>query len=74
MCVSVCVCECVYECGYPKRAEALDPLKLELQAVMSCLMSWVLGIEPFLRIVHILNLWASLQPSPFLVLGMELKA
>lgn len=46
MCMCVCVCVsfmCTTCIQVP--AEALDPLELELQAVVSPLM-WVLGIKP----------------------------
>ena len=44
VCVSICVCGymCVWVYGGQRRMA--DPLELELQAAVSCLM-WVLGIE-----------------------------
>ena len=57
MCVCVYVCLCVQEWTFTWKPErASDPLKLELQAVVSHL-TWVMGTE--LRVseitVHILN-------------------
>jgi len=45
VCVCVCVCVCVYPCVYmPRAGEAVDPLCLELQMVVSYPM-WVLRIK-----------------------------
>lgn len=44
--VLVCVCVWIWACEFrcPWRPEASDPLELELQTLVSCLL-WVLGIE-----------------------------
>lgn len=39
----ICVCMCVHAC---ETTEALDPLELELLAVVGCLTLLVLGTEP----------------------------
>lgn len=63
---------CVYACApqvclvpMEVRKGALDPLELELQAVVSCHAMWVLGIEPWCPLQKqqaLLNAEPSLQP------------
>lgn len=38
--MSICVSECAYKCRYPRRAEAFDPLELQIAVNHS---KWALG-------------------------------
>lgn len=53
----VCLGICAHKCRCSWRPQALNALKLEFQAILSCWM-WVLGskLESFERAVSVLNL------------------
>ena len=79
---NVCVCACItlhapWLWRYPWRPKESirDPVELELQAIMNCLM-WVLGMEPKTpaRAVSALKHWAISPARLFVLLFFEIKS